>query len=348
LSIRTPYLWDEPRPRTFMPGDPQWPAARRVFRTHYLLYGEIYAHLGKAHLQMEQYGIALYRNLRFNPVRHVLAPHLQEIVPVNRDGDSIGWGSEAILAFGTALKADGIYQRAARYVASLDWSAWSPRQPLCESHIFARAGLLYWEMLGKYLDLFFTENADEISRHWIEVRRFSDDLVAHSAPYRPLPSDPDIVYDDRSEMDDEARPRAEAGGLPRAVRPVTTTDGPPSPQDLDSLKQLCRYVLYHTTFYHAGVHDRQGDDGGEIDYATVALRNGSLGEEDRPDIAPTPAEASYGLLTINVGVFTRYGFIVANEEKDVPPLLLATLQGYAERFADLGFDVAQIRSRINI
>jgi len=118
--------------------------------------------------------------------------------------------------------------------------------------------------------------------------------------------------------------------------------------DLANLKQVCRYVIFHATFYHSWVHDRQYADGGEIAYATPSLRNGSLGAEDDVDIAPTPKEASFGLLTLAVGTATRHGFILNNEDRDQPPALVDLLKRHQPQFEAVGFDVSQIRSRINI
>ena len=75
LALRTRGKWNPPQPLTFRPGDSQWEAAKRLFRVHYFLHGEIYSHIAAAHLQMEQYAIAVFRNLRQNPVRALLGPH---------------------------------------------------------------------------------------------------------------------------------------------------------------------------------------------------------------------------------------------------------------------------------
>lgn len=348
LALRTPERWDPPQVLTFRPGDPQWAAAKRVFRVHYLLHGEVYAHLTRAHFLVEQYVIAAFRNLRLSPIRSLLAPHLQEVTLTNREGDDVAWGPSAILAWGTALQSDGLVKRIVEDLAGLDWTGWRPRRPLCDAHVYARAAGLCWDVLTEYVDHFFAENAADIERHWVEVRRFSDDLVAHSPAYRPPAQDADIDRDDPSELDDPAVPRATVGGAVRAVRPITATDGPPGAADLANLKQVCRYVIFHATFYHSWVHDRQYADGGEIAYATPSLRNGSLGAEDDVDIAPTPKEASFGLLTLAVGTATRHGFILNNEDRDQPPALVHLLKRHQAQFEAVGFDVSQIRSRINI
>ncbi len=347
LALRTRGKWNPPQPLTFRPGDSQWEAAKRVFRVHYFLHGEIYSHIAAAHLQMEQYAIAVFRNLRQNPVRALLGPHLQEIVPANRNGDDVAWGAGSVLSWGSALGTEGLHRRVVAGVGMLDWMNWRPRRPICEGHLYARAAGLFWELLTKYVDQFFAENAAAIAQYWLEIQRFSADLVAHSPQYHRVSPDPDIIWDDRSEL--PATPeRLAVGGRFRAVHPVTSLTSPQTPQERENLKQLCRYVLFHTTFYHSWVHDRQYEDGGEIAYASSSLRNGSLGAEDDPRIAPTPKEASFGVVTIAIGTAVRHGFILENEDRDQPPALIALLQQYKPEFDALGFDLRQVRSRINI
>lgn len=149
-----------------------------MFRVQYFLHGEIYSHIASAHLQLEPYAVAVFRNLRLNPIRALLAPHLHEIVPANRNGDDIAWGPGSVLAWGSALGAVGLRQRVVEGVSRLDWADWRPRRPICDSHIYARAAGLFWELLTEYVEQFFTQNATDIARYWVEVQRFSADLVA--------------------------------------------------------------------------------------------------------------------------------------------------------------------------
>lgn len=40
---------------------------------------------------------------------------------------------------------------------------------------------------------------------------------------------------------------------------------------IDDLKKLCIYVIYHSTFFHSWVNNKQNEDGGDVDYATIGL-----------------------------------------------------------------------------
>jgi hypothetical protein len=202
-------------------------------------------------------------------------------------------------------------------------------------------------MLGEYLSAFFAANAAEIAEEWPEILRLSEDLVARSVPWEPAAPEPGIVPLDVTELDQPAVPRVVSGGALRSLRPVTTT-ATPGPGEMDDLLQLCRYVLYHATFNHMWTHDGQYDAGGELAYAVFGLRNGSLGAEDDPAINPPPLTMLEAISTNTVGLHANYGYILADEEHDVPPALKDALRARTEAFAALGVDVNHIRSRINI
>ena len=65
-------------------------------------------------------------------------------------------------------------------------------------------------------------------------------------------------------------------------------------------------------------------------------------------MAPLPAQAIEAMSTNTIGTLANYGFLLADEECDVPPELKASLETHRAAFARLGVDVATIRSRINI
>jgi len=339
--------WAPPAdPMTFTPDDgSRWFEAKRVFRVHYFLSAELDVHSVEAHLRVEQYAVPAFRHLRLNPIRHLLLPHVRGVANTNGAADRTAWGGA--IDEQSAMKLAQNEARFARLSGSMDWTGWRPREPLSEQHRYAHCARLYWDLLVEYVDAFFAENAAGIEEQWLEVRRYSDDLVAHSVPYVPLAEDPDIEVLDRNELDDPSLPRVTVDGTLRAVRPITTTDTP-ADGDIDKLKQLCRYVLFHGTFFHAWAHDKQYDDAGEITYASLGLRNGSLGPEDDDSIGPAPDEATKGLITIAVGCAVKWGYILKNEDADVPPRLREMLAARAPDFARHDVDVHDIRSRINI
>lgn len=331
---------------TYTPDDGElWEQAKRVCRVHHFLYGELYNHIVCGHLRGEQYALPMFRNLRHSPLRRLFEPHMQQIVPVNVTGDSGAWGGP--VPNGSGFTNQGVLDYIVEYSSWQCWRDWSPRQPVCDDAVFARGGQLYWEFLGEYLDAWFGQHAEEITATWPEIHRFSAELVARSYAYKPRPAEPSITFHDTTELDDSKAPRQEIDGVVRSIRPVTNTDEP-ADGEMELLRQLCRYVIYHATYWHGWIHDRQWDDGSEAAYGSLGLVNGSMGPESDESIGPLAKDSIEGLFTIAIGTGVRYAFMLANEERDIPPLMLETLERYRARFEALGIDLAKIRSRINI
>jgi hypothetical protein len=228
-----------------------------------------------------------------------------------------------------------------------DWADWRPRAPLGADHTFALAGQLYWELLTEHVERFFRAHAHRITGSWLEIHRFSRDLVTHSAPYHPPSTDEHDDWSGASERSDPARSREEFDGIVRAMSPITKSDTP-TPEDVESLKQACRYIIFQTTFAHSYSNGRQWDDGGEILYLSLGLRNGSMAPEDDMSIAPRPVDASNQLFIGRYLSTVRYGSILKNEDHDVLPGLVELLKAWKPRFDAIGFDVAGIASRTNI
>jgi hypothetical protein len=237
-------------------------------------------------------------------------------------------------------------------MATYDWKGWKPRQPICESHSFAKITNLYWQVLTEYIDIFFEDYKEEIAKEWIEIRRFSDDIVQHSVAYQPSQpcgSAPDSDYDwyDYNELDKPEIPRVTINGVVKATRPITNSDQA-NEADIQNLKEFCRYVIFIITLWHSWVNDSQADEGGELFYSTLALRNGSFGSEDDASIAPNILEATNLVYMVNVLTAIKYGYILKNEDDDIPEELRTTLARYKKEFADLDYEISNIRALINV
>jgi hypothetical protein len=341
--------------RTFTPGDgAAWESAKRMARVSATLDTELGNHLGQCHFNVEQYSIAAHRNLRRNPLRWLLMPHLREVVLINQSANRFLIGKDGYITRAGALTPRGIETRLQHLMGSYDWRGFTPASPVCEGHRYAHAAQLFWRMLGEHVDAFFAEHGSGVEAQWREVRRFSDDLVAHSVPAFvcrylrarvPGKDAPWFVRSERMNLDEKA-----AEPPPRALSAVTHTDVP-QPGELDALKQLCRYVIFFATFRHAWANNLQWEDAGEVLYSCLGLRwgkGGVLAAEEDPDVAPPPDQATEMLWISWMLSKTHYGFILANEEDDVHPRLVELLRARAAEFAALGLDVKTISSRINI
>ncbi len=324
-----------------------WLQAKRIFRTNYLFTAELVEHYIKSHLQMEQYAIAVFRNLRKNPLRILLLPHLKSLVNINQRADTILVSDSGYVTSAGPLSAKSVIQICQERMSTMDWQGWQPRQPLTEDHNYAQVANLYWKLLGEYLDAFFQKHQPAIIQEWAEIRALSEDLVEHSVVYSPATKSDGWEFYDSHELDQPEIPRSPFNGKVKAIRPITLTDQP-NDSDLANLKQFCRYVIFHATLWHSWVNDCQPQDGGEVVYSCLALRNGSLGSENDPEIAPPPLDASQLLFLVHTLSEIEYGYILKNEDGDIPPELRNILLSAKKEFAKLNFDVSKIRALINI
>ncbi|NRD54838.1 lipoxygenase family protein [Corallococcus exiguus] len=341
--------------RTYTPADgADWEAAKRMARVSATLDVELGNHLGQCHFNVEQYAIAAHRNLRHNPLRWLLMPHLREVVLINHAATGFLVGPTGYITRASALTEAGIHQRLEHLMGSYDWKGFAPATPVCEGHRYAQAGQLFWKLLGEHIDAFFAEHGAAVEAQWQEVRRFSDDLVAHSAPafvcryLRATVPGKEAPWFVRSERMDLGAKVAEPAT--KAVSAVTRTDAP-LPGEVEALKHLCRYVIFFATFRHAWANNLQWEDAGEVLYSCLGLRwgkGGALSTEEDLDVAPTPDEATEMLWISWMLSKTNYGFILSNEEEDMHPRLLELLRARAADFAALGLDVRTVSSRINI
>jgi len=335
-------------PQTFTPGDGAlWEAAKRVFRCAYALSGECDVHYAQTHLNSEQYAIAAWRNLRLNPLRFLIFPHLKEAVRINWRADQLIFGTTGILPRVAAFSIAAYDTRTREWMSWQDWKGWRPRRPLSEHHVYARAANLYWDILTEHIEAFFAEHGGEIVAHWDEVHRMSTDLVERSVPYRPRPIDPLDDWFDRGELDKPEIARVEARGALRSLRPITRSDTA-SPEDLENLKEACRFAIFQGTFNHSYSNVRQYDDAGEVLYASGGLRNGCMGPESDPSVALLPADATDSIFLARYLSEVRYGTILKNEDGDMPPALIERIRSRQGDFAEIGFDPAEIAGRPNI
>lgn len=339
-------------PQTYTPADGnKWLQAKRVVRaTHLGVLGEIKGHLSQCHFNMEQYAIAFLRNIRKHPLRGFLYPHLKEVVHINKFGRKILMDAEE--GFFAKLEPMCIKPDMLQWITTnmgtYDWTDWQPRKPLYEGHTFAKLGNLYWNILTTYVESFFAANQEEIANNWTEILNFSNDLVQNSVPYVPLSmeqvDDGDEWYD-LNEIEHSSNPRQEVNGELKAIRPITISPQP-TEQDIANLKQVCKYVIYQCTFWHSWIHNEHNPEFGELKYGDL-LTNGSMGDEDDESVLPNPQVASIILAVTNMLTNFNYGYILKNEDGDVPPELIKLIESKKAEFEKLRFDLTTLRSRLN-
>jgi hypothetical protein len=112
------------------------------------------------------------------------------------------------------------------------------------------------------------------------------------------------------------------------------------------LRAMCRYVIFHATFFHAWANDEQYNDAGEVAYLSMGLDADVI--EDEAAAGVSALEATTQLFFAHYLTRTRYGLVTRNEDGDIEPGFVAALKARRSDFAALGYDVDALRSRINV
>ncbi|MDY7004645.1 MAG: lipoxygenase family protein [Cyanobacteriota bacterium] len=238
---------------TYYPTDGEkWKKAKYYFRSAEYVFQEIQSHLGRTHMNMDQYAMAFYRNVIKNPIRELLLPHFEGLIHIDKKGASLIIGDRGFIPIASVLTTTGVDEILAEEIALLDYH-WSPLErvlpdPIDNNH-FDRASSAIWELLEKYVSEFFANNQQEIQTYWGEIEGMSKDLVTHS------------VLEPQNKLAINSQ---------------------------EDLQQLCVYILYHCTFFHSWVNNKQYEDGGDVDYASIGLW-----DKDDPNYDPKKVEQRY-------------------------------------------------------
>lgn len=228
---------DKPETKIVLPGDSDWEWAKKLFRNAEFISHQTRTHLGKCHMNMDQYAMAYYRNIVNHPIKQLLEPHLEGLLNINKQGGTLIIGSSGFIPVTSTLNPEQINQMLKEEISNLTYRNFHPRNqalpdPIANNY-FDWAAIAMWEVIEEYVNLFFKTNQAGIKANWSEIQRMSEDLVTRS-----------ILKPEFGKLD------------------ITSEN---------DLKQLCVYVIYHSTFFHSWVHFKQYDDGGEPDYAAMGL-----------------------------------------------------------------------------
>jgi linolenate 9R-lipoxygenase len=226
------------------PGDEDWERAKQLFRNAEYIFQEIQSHLARTHMNMDQYAMAFYRNVIDNPIRQLLEPHFVGLLNIDKKGAALIIGKKGFIPDASSLTLEGVGDVLVEEISRLSYKGWSPKDqalpdPIHNNH-FDPAALCVWQILEHYVAEYVLEHESEIQQHWSEIEGMSADLVEHSV--------------------------------------LASKFGTLSVENLEDLKSLCVYVIYHSLFFHSWVNNKQYEDGGDIDYAAIGLW-----DSDSPD-----------------------------------------------------------------
>ncbi|MDJ0618847.1 MAG: lipoxygenase family protein [Calothrix sp. MO_192.B10] len=215
--------------------DKQWEDAKYYFRSAEYVFQEIQSHLARTHMNMDQYAMAFYRNVSKNPIRELLYDHFEGLLSINKRGASLIIGNQGFIPEASALDPKSVDGVLIEELARLNYH-WSPAiqelpDPIDNNH-FDRAASAMWELLSRYVSEFFENNQPEIQTYWYEIEGMSADLMTHS---------------------------------------ISTSKEKFAINNQEDLQQLCVYIIYHCTFFHSWVNNKQYEDGGDIEYAAIGL-----------------------------------------------------------------------------
>jgi linolenate 9R-lipoxygenase len=226
---------------TCQPGHEDWEKAKQLFRNAEYIFQEIQSHLARTHMNMDQYAMAFYRNVVKNPIRQLLEPHFVGLLNIDKKGAALIIGNKGFIPEASSLTPEGVDEVLIEEISRLSYKGWSPKNQALPDFIhnnyFDPVALCVWQILEEYVDAFVQNNELEIQRFWPEIEGMSGDLVAHS------------VLD------------------PKLVKQFGTL----AVENLEDLKGLCVYVIYHSLFFHSWVNNKQYEDGGDIEYAAIGL-----------------------------------------------------------------------------
>ena len=299
------YCWKDQTIVCYPTDGEEWEKAKYYFRSAEYVFQEIQSHLGRTHMNMDQYAMAFYRNVNKNPIRELLYPHFEGLLSIDKRGASLIIGNSGFLTTASALDMSSVDGILVEEIELLSYH-WSPAKQVLpdpiDNNYFDRAALAMWEILEKYVGDFFTNNQEEIQTYWSEIEGMSADLVKHS-----------IL-------------KSEYGTL--------------EIKSVEDLKQLCVYIIYHCTFFHSWVNNKQYEDGGEIEYTSLGLW-----DENSPNYDPKKVEERHDAQVRLMWTLASVHYNPAIEFAPLP--LKKLLWEYRDRI-EPGIPLAWIMMSINI
>lgn len=240
-------------------------AARQVLVGVMGLSGQLDGHVAMGHILMETFAVAVHRTLNDqHPVARVLLPRLEEVDVVNRNADDQIWGPLGVFPVCSALTPEAISQRIRERLCATDWVSFRPRSTtIAPNHDAPRVFTAYWEqVVTPYVDdaippvaQWSPQQVTEMQSFFEELRQAGQQYGLRHAPWDGGPAD----WVDDAELAPHKAPGTD-------VFPLV-------PVDDAHVRQLVRFVVYHTTMGHSWPNVRQIQAAGDPEYGAFGLKD---------------------------------------------------------------------------
>ncbi len=332
----------------YTPSSSQFPFALQALLTASNVLQQNGEHLGKCHVYLEGYKIAAERNFRFNPIGTLFRMFGEGLVTINKLGEGAIFGEHGIITDTSALTQKSVEAHLQDRLGSLDHLDWKPRSPLFEEDTEGNLFQVWWQVVSEFVDSFCANHIDKIKdpSAWLEVQRFSQDLVAHSAPWFPLEGEGNNnIWLDTNELSYTRHPRQEYNGEQKAISHITTKNAFDK-DDFEKLKNAIRQFIFLSTIGHTLKHDIGADECRDPLYSSMS--GGGVDEMPLGRVLPARDLAARTIAILQTLKNFQYGYIIANEDGDMPQEFLDIIEKHRESLLRLGMPPEKIRSRVNI
>lgn len=314
-----------------------------IYNSVAMTLGETISHLGFGHLMFDQLAAAFFRDIKKHPIKELLKPHFDGIAVIDHEGETLIFGKSGVLNI-SGLTEKGIDQILKKYLSSLDFTHFEPTQPIADNHRFAKASQLYWKIVDEVVNQFFKEHEKEISdsSHWYEIFNMSNTLVRDSLAFEEFETK-ETKGEWVDNLDYSPKGRVIYKEQLKAIRPITSSQSSPKPDDIERLKQFCKFSLY-LVFNHWVVHSSQAKFLTNLKFGSMAPENRSKGPYG--DTKPENAERQLAVAHILTD-FTPEP-LINDPYKAIYKPFIEKLLKHKQAFATLGYEITKLHYSVMI
>lgn len=256
--------------KVYFPYKPNFKRGLRVANSCFAIFGETVYHLGIGHFYGATYSQNVHDYLSDTILIHLLKPHCKYIRKITFEiGNNKITGQSGVLNV-SALTADSINQLIYDTQTSLNPFTFKPREPLCESHHFAKAQQISYKIIRKCVREFLDIHRDSIIKDWKHIHLFYLERHRNSPFYKPwFNSNNNDNFIDSLELGGSSLNKGPRSNVPqrtkylpedpevKAMPWIARDPEGPSNDDFRWIELDISYHIHLVTFYHSWVHRSQ-------------------------------------------------------------------------------------------